>query len=76
MAAPGRGSERPGPGPGPGSGSGPADLEHAQQLVVIRRAVAEQAIHTVEIGVTDSYGHLRGKRVPAERFLDDGAAAA
>lgn len=29
----------------------------------------EAGIHTVEIGTPDSQGHLRGKRVPVERFF-------
>jgi glutamine synthetase len=42
-------------------------IEHVD---VIARLITEHAIHTVEVGATDSYGHLRGKRVPAQRFLD------
>ncbi len=34
-----------------------------------KRAVEHHGIHTVEVGVTDTYGHLRGKRVPAARFF-------
>lgn len=26
-------------------------------------------VHTVEIATPDTYGHLRGKRVPVDRFL-------
>jgi glutamine synthetase len=33
-------------------------------------AIAKHAIHTVEVGAVDTYGHLRGKRVPAARFVD------
>ncbi len=33
-------------------------------------AIAKHGIHTVEVGAVDTYGHLRGKRVPAQRFLD------
>ena len=33
-------------------------------------AIARHCIHTVEVGAVDTYGHLRGKRVPAQRFLD------
>jgi glutamine synthetase len=35
----------------------------------IARLVGEHGIHTVEVATPDSYGHLRGKRVPADRFL-------
>jgi glutamine synthetase len=31
--------------------------------------VAEHNIHTVELAITDTYGHFRGKRVPAQRFV-------
>jgi glutamine synthetase len=34
-----------------------------------KRAVEHHGIHTVEVGVSDTYGHLRGKRVPAARFF-------
>ncbi|MGH1491641.1 MAG: glutamine synthetase family protein [Acidimicrobiales bacterium] len=34
-------------------------------------AVSEHEIHTVELAAPDTQGHLRGKRVPAERFLAD-----
>ena len=27
-------------------------------------------VHTVEVAIVDTYGHLRGKRVPAGRFVD------
>jgi glutamine synthetase len=39
------------------------------QLAHIAAVIAEHRVHTVEIGTADTYGHLRGKRVPAERFL-------
>ena len=32
--------------------------------------VAAHEIHTVELAAPDTQGHLRGKRVPAQRFLD------
>jgi glutamine synthetase len=35
----------------------------------IELTIREHNIHTVEVAVTDTYGHLRGKRVPADRFL-------
>ncbi len=34
-------------------------------------AVVEHGIHTVELAAPDTQGHLRGKRIPAERFLAD-----
>jgi glutamine synthetase len=33
------------------------------------RMVAEHGIHTVELAAADTQGHLRGKRIPAPRFL-------
>ncbi len=33
-------------------------------------AVAEHELHTVELAVPDTQGHLRGKRIPAKRFVD------
>ncbi len=35
----------------------------------LRRQFEKDSIHTVETAVADSQGHLRGKRVPVERFL-------
>lgn len=32
--------------------------------------VADNDIHTVELAAPDTQGHLRGKRIPARRFLD------
>ena len=37
----------------------------------IAALMAAHNVHTVEIGAVDSYGHLRGKRVPASRFLSN-----
>jgi glutamine synthetase len=39
------------------------------QLAHVAASINEHRIHTVEIAVVDTYGHLRGKRVPAERFM-------
>ncbi|MCP5030059.1 MAG: glutamine synthetase [Actinomycetia bacterium] len=36
----------------------------------IREAVEHNDLHTIEMAVTDTVGHLRGKRVPAQRFID------
>ncbi len=37
------------------------------------RAIADQhGVHTVELAVPDTQGHLRGKRIPAKRFLEGG----
>jgi glutamine synthetase len=46
--------------------------DHLQRITTL---IAEHAIHTVEVGAVDSYGHLRGKRIPAQRFLDSVAEA-
>ncbi len=35
-----------------------------------RTLCADHSIHTVEIGTPDTQGHLRGKRVPVERFFE------
>jgi glutamine synthetase len=35
-----------------------------------RAAAAAAELHTVELAVPDTQGHLRGKRVPAQRFLE------
>lgn len=40
-----------------------------QLLDDIALRLREHAVHTVEIAVVDTYGHLRGKRVPAQRFV-------
>jgi glutamine synthetase len=39
------------------------------RLAEIAQLIRSHSIHTVEVGVTDTYGHLRGKRIPAERFI-------
>ncbi|MCP3911487.1 MAG: glutamine synthetase [Actinomycetia bacterium] len=36
----------------------------------IREAVDHSGLHSIEMAVTDTVGHLRGKRVPAQRFID------
>ncbi|MDH5291913.1 MAG: glutamine synthetase, partial [Acidimicrobiia bacterium] len=41
----------------------------------VARLISEHTVHTVEVAVADTYGHLRGKRVPADRFLSSVAAA-
>lgn len=33
-------------------------------------AVAENGLHTIELAIPDTQGHLRGKRIPAHRFLN------
>lgn len=38
-------------------------------LASIAESIRKHAIHTVEVGAPDTYGHLRGKRIPAARFL-------
>jgi len=32
--------------------------------------IADSKVHTVELAAPDTQGHLRGKRIPAQRFLD------
>lgn len=41
----------------------------SEQLDAIAALIAEHRVHTVEVAVTDIWGHLRGKRVPAARFV-------
>ena len=43
----------------------------ARSLEELRAAADQHGVHTVEVAVADSQGHLRGKRVPIKRFLDD-----
>lgn len=38
------------------------------RLDEITTLIAEHGVHTVELATVDTYGHLRGKRVPAQRF--------
>lgn len=40
-----------------------------------RAAVAANDIHTVELAAPDTQGHLRGKRIPAQRFVDGAHAS-
>lgn len=35
-----------------------------------KKEAEEKGIHTVEVATPDTYGHLRGKRVPYQRFVD------
>ncbi|MEM7274592.1 MAG: glutamine synthetase family protein [Actinomycetota bacterium] len=35
-----------------------------------RATAAEHGLHTVELAAPDTQGHLRGKRIPAARYLD------
>ncbi len=41
----------------------------SERLDEIVALIAEHQIHTVEVAIVDTYGHLRGKRVPAQRFI-------
>jgi glutamine synthetase len=41
----------------------------SERLDRIADLIAEHGVHTVELAITDTYGHLRGKRVPAGRFV-------
>jgi glutamine synthetase len=45
-------------------------VRQASQLDRIYNLVETKNIHTVEVGTPDTYGHLRGKRIPAARFLE------
>jgi glutamine synthetase len=45
-------------------------VKQASQLDRIHNLVETRGIHTVEVGTPDTYGHLRGKRVPVARFLE------
>jgi glutamine synthetase len=42
----------------------------SERLKEIAALVAEYNVHTVELAITDTYGHFRGKRVPAQRFVN------
>ncbi len=39
-------------------------------LESFRELAAERGIHTVEVAAPDTQGHLRGKRVPVQRFVE------
>jgi glutamine synthetase len=41
-----------------------------QRLHQIAAMINDHQVHTVELAITDTYGHYRGKRVPAQRFID------
>ncbi len=41
-------------------------------LETFRSLTKEHGIHTVEVAHPDNYGHLRGKRLPVERFFGAG----
>ena len=41
----------------------------------IREQVEANDLHTIELALTDTYGHLRGKRIPAQRFCDSVASS-
>ncbi len=43
--------------------------EISRSIEELRAAVAANDIHTIELAVPDTQGHLRGKRIPAERYL-------
>jgi glutamine synthetase len=40
------------------------------QLDILKKRIDDNGIHTIEVAIADTYGHLRGKRIPAQRFLD------
>ncbi len=43
----------------------------SKSIEEFRAAAAEHDLHTVEVAAPDTQGHLRGKRVPVKRFLED-----
>ena len=42
---------------------------HEVHLASLSAHLREQHVHTVELAATDMYAHLRGRRIPTERFL-------
>ena len=42
-------------------------------LVETESALRSAAVHTVEVAIVDTYGHLRGKRFPVDHFLASAA---
>lgn len=48
--------------------------EKPMTIEAVRDLLPERGIHTVEIAAPDTQGHLRGKRVPIQRFLDTSAS--
>jgi glutamine synthetase len=42
----------------------------ARSIDEFRTLAAEHELHTVELAIADTQGHLRGKRIPVARFLD------
>lgn len=50
-------------------------MQHHQFMTLdaFRELALDRGIHTVEIAAPDTQGHLRGKRVPIQRFLDTAA---
>ena len=51
------------------------DRQVAKNIQQLRQLAAENQIHTVELGIADTQGHLLGKRIPARRFLETGHLA-
>ncbi len=52
--------------------NGPQSTDHLDALVDL---VDRGSIHTVEVATPDTQGHVRGKRVPARRFVERIATA-
>ena len=52
-------------------------MQHHQFMTLdaFRELAVDRGIHTVEIAAPDTQGHLRGKRVPLQRFLDTTATS-
>ncbi len=50
-------------------------MTDSESLAEFRAACAEAGVHTVEVAAPDTQGHLRGKRVPVERFFTTTASS-
>jgi glutamine synthetase len=44
--------------------------ETNDDLQAVAARLEEADVHTVEVAIVDTYGHLRGKRVPVDHFLN------
>ena len=46
-------------------------MSEALTAEAFRNLCFDNGVHTVEVAVVDTYAHLRGKRVPVDRFFDE-----
>ena len=46
-------------------------MSEALTAEAFRNLCSDNGVHTVEVAVVDTYAHLRGKRVPVDRFFDE-----